>query len=138
MVYPHQSSFRYRQPAFWILSVVGVALALRTPGLTPLAMGEGVLLAAVVAWIVFRYTLWLVRIDQQFRDVNPYKIRLTTLGAFYGALGLGVAVLLAGAWLPGNPAKTPLENAATLLFVPALLASAAGALRGARDGGVLD
>jgi len=137
-MYPHDRRFPLRRPIFWGVSVLGVVLGLRTPGLTLTDRLGAVVLAAVLAAAVFRYTLWLVRIDHRFQDVNPYKIRVTTLGVFYGSIGTGLAVLLVGAWLPFDPAKSAVENASPLLFVPALLASAAGALRAGREGGVLD
>lgn len=138
MAFPHEKSFTFRQPSFWGLSILGVLLGLRTPGLTLWTMAGGIALAAGAAWTVFRYTRWLVRIDGEFRDANPYKIRVTTLAAFYGSLIMGVAVLLVGAWLPANPAKSALENASPLFFVPTLFASAAGALHGGRESGVIE
>lgn len=138
MPWPHERSFVHRPTLFWMLSALAAVFGSRTPGLTTATVAVGVAGAGVAAWLVFRYTRWLVRIDGQFQDVNPYKIRVTTLAAFYGSAIMAVAVLLVGAWLPLDPAKSPLENAAVLYVVPALLGSAAGALRGGRDSGVLD
>ncbi len=141
MGWPHERRFVYRPLIFWMLSALAAVAGSRTPGLTAAMTAVGVSGAGFAAWLVFRYTSWLVRIDGQFRDVHPNKIRVTTLAAFYGSAIMAVAVLLVGAWsasLPVNPAKSPLENASVLYFVPALLAAAAGALRGGRDSGVLD
>lgn len=137
MTHLHERAFGYRPALFWTLSALAVLLGSRTPGLTASTIAAGTAGAAAAAWLVFRYTRWLVRIDGQFQDVNPYKIRVTTLAAFYGSAFMAVAVLLVGALLPVNPAKSPIENASVLYFVPALLGSAAGALRGGRDSGVI-
>lgn len=138
MPWPHERRFPNRSLFFWMLSSLAAMLGSRTPGLTAATVAMGVAGAAFAAWLVFRYTRWLVRIDGRFQDVNPYKIRVTTLAAFYGSTIMAISVLLVGAWLPVNPAKSPLENASVLYCVPALLGSAAGALRGGRDSGVLE
>lgn len=138
MTHLHDPAFAYRPVLFWTVSALAVVLGSRTPGLTVATIGAGTAGAGAAAWLVFRYTRWLVRIDGRLQDVNPYKIRVTTLAAFYGSACMAIAVLLVGALLPVDLAKSPLENAAVLYFVPALLGSAAGALRGGRDSGVIE
>lgn len=138
MTLPHERTFTYRPALFWTLSALAMLLASRTPGLTLATTCAGTIASGLAAWAVFRYTRWLVRIDGRFQDVNPYKIRVTTLAAFYGSCVMAAAVLIVGAWLPDDPAKTPLENASVVYVVPALLGSAAGALSGGRESGVIE
>jgi hypothetical protein len=138
MTHLHERAFAYRPVLFWTISALAVWLGSRTPGLSLAMIAAGTAGAGAAAWLVFRYTRWLVRIDGRFQDVNPYKIRVTTLAAFYGSACMAIAVLLVGALLPVNLAQSPLENATVLYLVPALLGSAAGALRGGRDSGVID
>lgn len=137
-VLPHERGFRWRPPVFWILTAASLAQLARTPGLTPAQTAAGAGAGLVGAAALYVYARWLVRLDGAFEDVHPAKIRVTTLAAFYGSCLLALSVWLMGVLLAFTPAGAPLERAAPLVFVPGFLASAAGALKGGRESGVLD
>ncbi len=82
------------------------------------------------AWIVYRYALWLQRLERRFRHVNPRKFEVSFIVCFYLPILMAIAVAGLGPRLRTGSAPTPLTEAVGFFLVPVLFAGAAGIIRG--------
>jgi len=133
MKFPHEEGFRFRVLLYWSCSFLSLVLAWRTPGLDVGTFLLAVLGTAILAWIVYRYALWLQRIERRFRRVHPRKFEVSVIVCFYLPLLMAVAVAWLAPRLKTRSAPTPITQAIGFLLVPVLLAGAAGIMRGAYD-----
>src|SRR5215813_1818146 len=95
MIFPHQESFRFRGLLYWSCSFCSLILAWRTPGLELRTFVLAGLGTTILAWVAYRYALWLQRIEQRFRHVHPRKFEVSVIVCFYLSIFMAVAV----AWL---------------------------------------
>src|SRR5215471_792862 len=110
MIFPHQEGFRFRVLLYWSCSFLSLVFAWRTPGLDVRTFLLAVLGTAILAWIVYRYTLWLQRIERRFRHVHPRKFEVSVIVCFYLPLLMAVAVAWLAPRLRTRSAPTPIAQ----------------------------
>jgi len=90
----------------------------------------GVLATILVSAAVYRYVLWLQRLERRYRHVHPKKFEVTVIVCFYLCILLAVASAVLTPRLSASSARTPFANAIGFFLAPVLLTGAAGIMRG--------
>jgi hypothetical protein len=126
----HEKEFRLRAVLYWGCSCLAAFLAWRTPGLDARGFLVGVLGAAVGALIVYRYGLWLQRLERRYRHAHPRKFQIATIVCFYLLVSLAIAAASLTPWFTTRGRGTPLAHALGFFLAPVFLAGAAAIMRG--------
>jgi hypothetical protein len=128
--WPHERGFRFRPLLFALLSLLAVARARSTSGVSNRSLILGLLVTGVVCAVVYFYVLALGRLDARFRHFHPRKFRVTNVAVFYLFGGLAAALLIAGPWLVTHDRnETTAEWMAYYFAVPCCLSAAAAVYR---------